>query len=162
MSHSLDLSASLSPRPRRRTKLAAPALLLSLAVSLSACGGEDDELSGSADASPSVVAQEPVTTAPSTAVVAPPPAPTTTAAPAPPAMFAMPDFTGLDLQTAQNLVQDNGVFLSVSHDLLGSRNQVVDSNWIVCTQNIAAGQQISTEAEGEIDFGVVKREERCP
>jgi beta-lactam-binding protein with PASTA domain len=90
------------------------------------------------------------------------PAPTTEAAPA--ATFAMPDFVGMDLQSAQDLVQTSGVWLSVSHDLLGSRNQVVDSNWLVCTQNIPAGQQVSAEAdaEGEIDFGVVKREESCP
>ena len=51
----------------------------------------------------------------------------------------MPNAVGMDLQSAQNLVQDNGVFLSTSHDLLGSRQQMVDSNWIVCDQNIPPG-----------------------
>jgi beta-lactam-binding protein with PASTA domain len=89
------------------------------------------------------------------------PPPTTEAAPAG-ANFTMPDFVGLDLQTAQNMVQTYDVFLSKSHDLLGSRNQLVDSNWIVCDQNIPAGQQVTGDAEGLIDFGVVKREEACP
>ncbi|PZA23086.1 hypothetical protein DMO24_01560 [Modestobacter versicolor] len=74
----------------------------------------------------------------------------------------MPDLVGLDLQTAQDTVQGNGVFFSVSHDLLGTRNQVVDSNWIVCSQNVAPGQQVTGDVEGQIDFGVVKRGEGYP
>lgn len=68
----------------------------------------------------------------------------------------------MDLQTAQNTVQTYNVFYSVSHDLLGSRNQVLDSNWIVCDQNIAPGERVTGDVEGTIDFGVVKREETCP
>jgi beta-lactam-binding protein with PASTA domain len=74
----------------------------------------------------------------------------------------MPDLVGMDLQSAQNLVQTYGVFYSVSHDLRGSRNQVIDSNWIVCDQNVAAGQRVTGDVEGQIDLGVVKREEACP
>ena len=74
----------------------------------------------------------------------------------------MPDVVGTDLQSAQNLIQSHGVFLTVSHDLLGSRNQVLDSNWLVCDQNVPPGQQVTGDAEGQIDFGVVKREELCP
>lgn len=74
----------------------------------------------------------------------------------------MPDVVGMDLQLAQDLIQTYGVFLSVSHDLLGGRNQVLDSNWMVCTQNIAPGEQVAGDAEGQIDLGVVKREESCP
>ncbi|QNG35587.1 hypothetical protein F1C76_02280 [Geodermatophilaceae bacterium NBWT11] len=74
----------------------------------------------------------------------------------------MPSLVGLDLQTAQDTIQTFGVFLSVSHDLLGSRNQVLDSNWIVCDQNVAPGQQVTGDVEGGIDLGVVKREETCP
>src|SRR3954469_4076430 len=76
-------------------------------------------------------------------------APTTSAAPV--VDFAMPDLVGLDLQTAQNLMQDNGVWLSVSHDLRGSRNQVLDSNWIVRDQSIPAGQRVTGDVEGAID-----------
>ncbi len=76
--------------------------------------------------------------------------------------FTMPSVVGMELQFAQDLMQDNGVFYSTSHDLQGSRNQVVDSNWVVCTQNPAAGTQVTGSAEGVIDFGVVKRGEICP
>jgi hypothetical protein len=76
--------------------------------------------------------------------------------------FAMPNLVGLDLQTAQNMVQTHRIFYSKSHDLLGSRHQIVDSDWIVCSQNIPAGQQVTSDIEGQIDFGVVKRTETCP
>jgi len=74
----------------------------------------------------------------------------------------MPDLVGMDLQSAQNLVQTFGPFVSLSHDLLGNRNQLLDANWRVCDQNIPAGQQVSGDAEGLIDVGVVKLEEACP
>jgi beta-lactam-binding protein with PASTA domain len=74
----------------------------------------------------------------------------------------MPDVVGMDLQSAQDLIQTFGVFLTVSRDLLGSRNQALDSNWLVCSQNVPAGQQVSGDVEGAIDLGVVKREESCP
>jgi hypothetical protein len=110
---------------------------------------------------PAAVAPTPSPTVPPPAPsTPPPPAPTT---PPPPVVdFAMPGLVGLDLQTAQNTVQTFGVFLSRSHDLLGSRNQVLDSNWVVCTQNIPPGQRVTGDAEGLIDLGVVKREESCP
>jgi hypothetical protein len=74
----------------------------------------------------------------------------------------MPDAVGLNLQSAQNLIQTFGVFLTTSHDLLGARNQLVDSNWMVCDQNVPPGQRVTGDAEGLINFGVVKREEACP
>jgi hypothetical protein len=140
--------------------------LFAVGVIGSALGGNDD---GAAPAASSSTAEAPATSSavptPTPQPVAPPttPAapPTTEAAPAG-VDFAMPNAVGMDLQTAQNLIQTNGVFLTKSHDLLGSRNQLVDSNWMVCDQNIPAGQQVTGEAEGLIDFGVVKREEACP
>jgi hypothetical protein len=94
----------------------------------------------------------------------------TRAAPVPPktkadsdGSFAMPDEVGSVLQTAQDDIQrvsGDPVFVSHSHDLLGSRFQVLDRNWKVCDQNIAPGQKVS--AVGHIDFGVVKVEEECP
>ncbi|MFW3171326.1 hypothetical protein [Geodermatophilus sp. CPCC 206100] len=102
----------------------------------------------------------PATVAPTPSPTMPPPPPTT---PPPPVVdFPMPGLVGLDLQTAQNTVQTFGVFFSRSHDLLGSRSQAVDSNWVVCTQNVPPGQRVTGNAEGLIDLGVVKREESCP
>lgn len=79
--------------------------------------------------------------------------------------FTMPDLTGGTLQDAQNAVQKLGIFYSVSHDLRGSRNQLLDRNWKVCDQKPAAGETVSgsrISREGKIDFGVVKRSETCP
>jgi len=147
-----------------RSRMSAVALSFAVVTAVSACGGGEAE-------SDSAASSEPTTAAPTTPLQqspseTPAPAPpTSTAPPAPttPAVsFTMPDFVGMDLQSAQDLVQTNGVWLSVSHDLLGSRNQAIDSNWMVCDQNIPAGQQVTGEAEGTIDFGVVKRGEICP
>jgi hypothetical protein len=129
-------------------------------------GSEPDSVVSTASSSASTAA--PTTPAPTVSV--PPtsvptrPAPTTSApaASATGVDFAMPDVVGMDLQSAQDLIQTHGVFLSVSHDLRGSRHQVLDSNWLVCDQNIPPGEQVSGDAEGKIDLGVVKREESCP
>ena len=79
--------------------------------------------------------------------------------------FTMPNFVGMNLQDAQDKVQTYGIFFSVSHDLNGSRMQVLDSNWKVCNQNIKPGTKIKGSAgdyEGKIDFGAVKTVEDCP
>jgi hypothetical protein len=133
-------------------------------------GGETGEASASATASTSSSVPSPVAVAPTPAPVtvtvtetpAPVPSPAPATATAPVVDFAMPALVGLDLQTAQDVIQSNGVFLSRSHDLLGMRNQVLDSNWLVCTQNIPVGQRVTGDAEGLVDLGVVKREESCP
>jgi hypothetical protein len=148
------------------------ALVLVVGAIGSALKGGDDE--GTPAAAATTTVTQTVTATPSTQPVLPPvpstPPPavtpsTTTAPPPPPAPvvdFAMPSVVGMNLQDAQNLIQTNGVFLSLSHDLLGTRNQLVDSNWRVCDQNVPAGQRVTGPAEGAIDFGVVKLEETCP
>jgi hypothetical protein len=142
-------------------------VLLAIGLIGAAVNGGKNENASSTDAAPSsstAVETSSAAPPPTTQAVAPPPAttpPPTTQAPVA-AGFTMPDFVGMDLQSAQNLVQTFGPWLSLSHDLLGSRNQVIDSNWIVCDQNIPPGQQVTGDAEGLIDFGVVKREEFCP
>lgn len=140
----------------RRT---APLLTIAGAlVALTACG---PAATGTSSAPNSAVAE--VTQADSSESTAPTPE-TSTQAPSSAAFvaFAMPSFVGMDLQSAQDAVQTHGIFFSKSHDLLGSRHQILDSDWLVCTQNIAAGQQVTSEIEAQIDFGVVKRAENCP
>src|SRR4051794_18912132 len=147
-------------------------VIAALAVIGSALSKKDDAQTTSASAGVSTSSQQveappsSASSVPSVPSVASTPsavAPTRAPAPQAPAVnFTMPNFVGMDLQSAQNLVQTNGVFFSQSHDLLGSRNQLVDSNWLVCDQNIPAGQQVTGDAEGAIDFGVVKRGEACP
>lgn len=76
----------------------------------------------------------------------------------------MPNLVGATLQNAQDQIQSlttGAVFFTDSHDLGGQdRNQVLDSNWQVCSQNIAPGATLT--AESHVDFGVVKLEESCP
>jgi hypothetical protein len=76
----------------------------------------------------------------------------------------MPDLVGMVLQDAQDQIQaitDKNLLFTVSHDATGQkRNQLVDSNWKVCTQNVAPGTAIT--AETRIDFGAVKVTEQCP
>lgn len=79
--------------------------------------------------------------------------------------FTMPNLVGRNLQVAQDEIQRRGIFFSVSHDVLAARMQVVDSNWMVCSQTPKAGKSIKGAAadwEGKIDFGVVKLTETCP
>jgi outer membrane murein-binding lipoprotein Lpp len=78
--------------------------------------------------------------------------------------WAMPNLVGSDLQQAQDQIQSltgDAVFYTSSHDLSGqNRNQVLDANWQVCSQNVAPGTPVTTASA--IDFGVVKLAESCP
>jgi hypothetical protein len=78
--------------------------------------------------------------------------PPTTAAPP---VYLMPNIPcGTDLQAAQDRVQKAGVFYSRSEDATGQgRNQIIDSNWTVLSQDPAPGTPIS---EGDPVFYVVK------
>jgi hypothetical protein len=159
------LSEFHAPMRGTRSRMSAVALSFAVVAAVSACGSGEAESDATASTEPSTAAPTtPLQQSPSETPAPPasstPPAPTTPAEPA--VSFSMPNFVGMDLQSAQDLVQTNGVFLSVSHDLLGSRNQAIDSNWMVCDQNIPVGQQVTGDVEGSIDFGVVKRDEVCP
>jgi hypothetical protein len=159
------LSEFHAPMRGTRSRMSTVALSFAVVAAVSACGSGEAESDASASSEPSAAAPTtPLQQSPSEAPAPPtstaPPAPTTPAQPT--VNFSMPSFVGMDLQSAQDLVQTNGVFLSRSHDLLGSRSQAIDSNWMVCDQNIPAGQQVTGDVEGAIDFGVVKRTEICP
>jgi hypothetical protein len=72
----------------------------------------------------------------------------------------MPDVVCLDLQTAQDTIQEAGVFFSRSHDATGDdRMQLLDSNWQVVAQTPAPGTPIG-ELEAVLD--VVKYGEPSP
>jgi hypothetical protein len=69
----------------------------------------------------------------------------------------MPDVICMNLQDAQDEIQDHGVFLSGSVDATGQgRNQIIDSNWVVVDQSPAAGSPIG---EGDAELSVVKHDE---
>jgi beta-lactam-binding protein with PASTA domain len=80
-----------------------------------------------------------------------------------PRQWTMPNLVGSNLQQAQDQIQKvtgNPVFVTRSHDATGrKRNQVADSNWKVCTQNVPAGTAFQHDTV--IDFGAVKLEESC-
>jgi hypothetical protein len=66
----------------------------------------------------------------------------------------------MNLQAAQNLIQDNGVFFSRSEDATGEgRLQAIDSNWVVVGQTPEPGTPIT---EGDAVLSVVKIGESSP
>ncbi|MFI1522294.1 PASTA domain-containing protein [Kitasatospora cineracea] len=73
---------------------------------------------------------------------------------------ALPDFTGMGLQAAQDRAQAAGFHLLHSHDARGrSRSQIDDRNWKVCSQAPAAGTALNGQP---VTLGVVKFGEACP
>ncbi|WP_415668943.1 hypothetical protein, partial [Williamsia muralis] len=110
-------------------------------------------------APPSTVTVEPTTSALPTRTSTPAPvAPTTTSADS--AGGIMPAVVCMNLQAAQNLIQDNGVFFSRSEDATGEdRMQLDDSNWIVVSQTPEPGTPIT---EGDAILSVVKIGEPSP
>lgn len=75
----------------------------------------------------------------------------------PVAVAVMPDVVGMDLQDAQDTIQDAGVSYSRSEDATGEgRSQIVDRNWTVVRQEPAPGAAIG---EGEPLLHVVKDDE---
>lgn len=98
-----------------------------------------------------------------TPVPVPEPPPTVVVSTNAPRSWVMPDLVGSNLQDAQNAVQaltGYEIPITTSHDESGAgREQVLDRNWRVCSQNVAAGTEIRVGTE--IDFGAVKDDERC-
>lgn len=76
----------------------------------------------------------------------------------------MPNLVGSNLQSAQDEIQSLTNFtitVTTSHDATNAdRNQILDRNWKVCSQNIPPGSTIDSNTR--IDFGAVKLEEPCP
>ncbi len=77
--------------------------------------------------------------------------------------WTMPDLVGQDLQSAQDAIQeltDFAISATVAHDASGAgREQVLDEDWTVCTQSVAAGTTIDSDTM--IDFAVVQCGEPC-
>jgi hypothetical protein len=73
----------------------------------------------------------------------------------------VPTFVGMGLQSAQDTAQGADFFNLASHDALGrGRNQILDRDWKVCSQNVKANTSASTDTK--LDFGAVKLDETCP
>jgi hypothetical protein len=124
------------------TKRAALGLAVLAILALAACGE-----TAATDSTPAVEPAGETTDAPK-----PTPAPEPAEANA-----VMPDVVGLDLQSAQDTIQESGVFFSRSEDATGQgRAQVMDRNWVVVRQNPAPGTPIG---EGAAVLYVVKHGE---
>lgn len=122
---------------------------------------------GDVDESTSTSSQETTATSPAQlGQEQPAPAPTEETPAGDPAgqQWVMPNLVGTVLQDAQDQIQaltGAAVYFTDSHDLTGeNRNQVLDANWQVCTQNIEPGAALTSASR--IDFGVVKVDEACP
>lgn len=116
-------------------------------------------------ASPETTAAPTTTAAPSTTAAPTTAAPTTTV-PAPPTAppaavpSLMPNVVCMNLQDAQDTIQTTGVFFSRSFDATGAgRSQIIDSNWVVVSQDPAPGTPIT---EVEPNLGAVKYGEPSP
>lgn len=70
----------------------------------------------------------------------------------------VPDVVGQALDIAKTTLQTAG-FDAAPQDLLRGRNQLLDSDWTVCTQS--PGPVPSVQG-ATVDLGVVKKAETCP
>ena len=107
-----------------------------------------------ATAPPTTTTAAPTTAPPTTTPPTTAPAPTVPPAPPPPTA-GMPNVLCMNLQDAQDLIQAvTGVFYSRSFDATGDdRSQLVDSNWLVVSQDPEPGTPIG---EGDAVLGAVK------
>lgn len=155
----------------RTSGLTSITILVAAALATAGCGGgasEDDiqqavaaALASQQNSTPAV---EPTAEAVSPSAIAVVPSPLPSAAEET-VDFVMPNLVSANLQDAQNEMQRLGVFFTISHDMTGNRNQLLDANWQVCEQTPAAGvavQGLAKDWEAKIDFGAVKLEESCP
>jgi len=115
-------------------------IVLTAGIGIAACDISDPETVDN-DFS-AVIATTPITTTGESAPRSASPAATSTAAPSSDTV-PMPDVTCLNLQDAQDRIQDAGVFFSRSVDATGvGRNQIMDRNWVVVSQEPGPGTQI--------------------
>lgn len=139
-------------------------MAIPLCLLVTGLAGVSLALAGCKGAEPVSSAGTPAVAPANAGVAEPSEAPTANPQPAPAQQWAMPNLVGAGLQTAQNQIQaltGNPIFITFSHDASGrSRSQVLDSNWKVCSQNVAPGSPFI--ATTRIDFGAVKLAEKCP
>ncbi|MGC4960870.1 PASTA domain-containing protein [Gordonia sp. DT101] len=140
---------------RKSAGAAAGALLIALVIA--GCGGGADTATTTVTetATAAVATETEVSTTEPPTTEAPPPMTQATATTAPPEEPAiMPDVVCMNLQDAQNKIQDAGVFFSRSTDATGrGRSQILDRNWIVVAQTPDPGTPIG---EGDAVLSAVK------
>lgn len=126
-------------------------IVLTAGIGIAACDISDPETVDN-DFS-AVIATTPITTTGEVAPRSASPSATSTAAPSSD-IVPMPDVTCMNLQDAQDRIQDAGVFFSRSVDATGAgRNQIMDRNWVVVSQEPGPGTRIG---ERDAVLSVVK------
>ena len=145
------------PRCRRAGHL----LTAGAVGALLAAGCADQPVAPAPPPPPPTTTRVPFTVPPPVTVTAA--TPTVVVATEGPRRWTMPNLVGKNLQEAQDAIQELTDFeipITTSHDATGAgREQLLDRNWKVCSQNIAAGAEISSTSR--IDFGAVRTDERC-
>ena len=145
----------------------AVSLTVAIAMTVAACGSDPDAAPGPSTVPVATTERAAATTrpAPVTINVTLPPTTTTADDGAGDNVIGgdddedqrMPDVVCMDLQAAQNEIQDHGVFFSRSEDATGEgRRQLLDRNWTVVDQDPAPGTPIG---EFEAVLYVVKDDE---
>jgi len=134
-----------------RTKTVA-AITLSLAFALAGCSSTSDGNTAAAPAAAAATtmadATTPVPAQPSpTKTVRPTAAATTAKATIAPEKIKVPNGVGLDYQSAQDLWRAAGLHVAPAIDATGAhRLPLVDSNWIVVSQDLKAGTKVAAES----------------
>ncbi|WP_137723546.1 PASTA domain-containing protein [Prescottella subtropica] len=129
-----------APRKPIRKGVLAASILAALFVLIGIIGDISDGLDNTSTTTPST---QPATHMPDPAVPG-----------APAAQTLMPNVVCMNLQAAQDTIQETGVYYSRSEDATGKqRMQVSDRNWVVVEQSPAPGTPIG---EGGATLSVVK------
>lgn len=159
-----DTSAALAPPPEVQAKK--PVRRGVVIASLVAAGfvliGIIGDISDGLDNNSSTESTTRTSATPAPAPVSAPPAAPAPLVPPPSAgpgatQASMPNVTCMNLQTAQDTIQETGVHYSRSEDATGrGRLQVSDRNWVVVAQRPAVGTPIG---EGDAVLSVVKHGE---
>jgi beta-lactam-binding protein with PASTA domain len=77
------------------------------------------------------------------------------------ATFVMPNVVGMNLQSAEDLLQSLGNNTTTASDVSGEdRWVIVQANWKVCRQNPTARKKVPVQTAGVLN--VVKLAEVCP
>ncbi len=146
---------------RRQMKFEPMAVMGVAALSLAGCVAAPQAPARETIQVTANVTQSPVEVSSSTPA---PPAPPAAIADSParvmPETFVMPDYRDWVLQDAQDDLQSVGSYVMNQEDATGTRNQLIDANWKVCSQAPAAGT--TANIADIITLWSVKLAETCP
>lgn len=152
-----DTAAAFAPPPEPPTRkpihkgVVAASVVAAVLVLIGVIGDISDGLES---ASPELKPSTAVTPVPTVPGASPPTPAAPGATESTSTVAIMPNIVCMNLQAAQNIIQEAGVFYSRSEDATGKdRAQIVDRNWVVVAQSPAPGTPIG---EGDAVLSVVK------